>query len=308
MPKIADFEDVPATDGRDSTRAGKLTPPLKWHGGKHYVAKAVLGLMPRHLYYCEPYFGGGQVLFARDPNDRRCWWDGPTSDGRRVDGVIEVINDVHKDLMNFYAVLKDAELFAALRDRLEKTLHSEAEWESARDLLAAAGGDPVARAAALFTLCRQSLSGRMTSYAPVVRNRLRGGREDGVNGWWTAVNGLGAVHERLKSVRLLCRPAVDVIRSEDTAATLFYCDPPYYHATRAAPKVYDHEMSEADHREMLGALLHVKGKVILSGYANDLYDRALAGWRRHTRELPNNASGAKEKRRMMEVLWTNFEG
>jgi hypothetical protein len=62
--------------------------------------------------------------------------------------------------MNFYAVLKDPGLFGRLRHRLELTLFSEAEWNAARELLAGRGGGDVERAAALFTLCRQSLSGR----------------------------------------------------------------------------------------------------------------------------------------------------
>jgi DNA adenine methylase len=284
-----------------------LTPPLKWHGGKHYLTELILGLMPRHLHYVEPFCGGGQVFFARDPKDPRYFWDGPISDGRRADGVSEVLNDLNGDLMNFYAVLKGPALFALLRHRLDLTLFSEGEWQAARDRLAAPGGDPVARAADLFTLCRQSLSGRMTSLAPTVRTRLRGGRNDGVNAWWAAIDGLEAVHRRLQDARALCRPALEVIRQEDTPATLFYLDPPYLHQTRAATRVYGRfEMAEADHRELLDTLPRVRGKVILSGYASDLYDKALAGWHRHTRDLPNNAAGGQTKRRMTEVLWCNF--
>src|SRR5262245_6034313 len=174
-------------------------PPLKWPGGQRYLAQRSLELMPPHLHYVEPYFGGGQVLFARDPADRRLWWPGRTSDGRKAEGVSEVANDLHGDLMNFYAALKDPEQFGRLRPRLDLTLHSEAEWEAAgREF-----GDPVERAAALFTRCRQSLSGRMGCFAPTVRTRLRGGRNDGVNGWWTAVEGLDAVHARLRDVKVL---------------------------------------------------------------------------------------------------------
>src|SRR5215471_8430104 len=87
---------------------------------------------------------------------------------------------------------------------------------------------------------------------------------------------------------------------------LNYCDPPYYHPTRTAPKVYDHEMTEGEHRELLAVLRSSKGKVILSGYANDLYDGVLTDWNRHTFELANHAASGKTKRRMVEVLWCNF--
>jgi DNA adenine methylase len=284
----------------------RLSPPLKWHGGKRYVARDALELMPPHLCYVESFFGGGQVLFARDPADRRLWWPELTSDKRKPDGVSEVINDRHKDLMNFYAVLKDPGSFEQLQHLLDMTLHSEAEWEAARGLLETEEPDPVRRAAALFTFCRQSHSARMTDYAPVVRTRLRGGREDGVNGWWGAVEGLEAVHRRLQDVRVLCRDAVDVIIQEDTPATLFYCDPPYLHETRAAKKAYAHEMTEPEHRRMLDVLRACKGKVILSGYPSDLYDRTLAGWGRKEIDRPNNAAGGSKKRRMTEVLWFNF--
>jgi len=63
---------------------GKLTQPLKWHGGKHYLAKAIIELMPPHVHYVEPYFGGGSVLLEKDPV-----------------GVSEVVNDRNRELMNF---------------------------------------------------------------------------------------------------------------------------------------------------------------------------------------------------------------
>src|SRR5262245_16771895 len=139
------------------SNAARITAPLKWHGGKHYVAPKVIDVMPRHLHYVEPYFGGGQVLFRRDPADRTLWWDGPTSDRRKPDGVSEVVNDLDGDLMTFYAVLKDPDAFGRLRHLLELTLHSEVEWQAARALLDGTAGDAVERAAALFTCCRQSL-------------------------------------------------------------------------------------------------------------------------------------------------------
>ena len=81
--------------------------PLKWHGGKHYLFKKILALMPPHLHYVEPFFGGGQVFFGRDPTDSRLWWPHPDCDGREVQGVSEVVNDIDNNLMNFYTVLQD---------------------------------------------------------------------------------------------------------------------------------------------------------------------------------------------------------
>jgi DNA adenine methylase len=285
----------------------RLVPPLKWAGGKHYVAAAVLEIMPRHLHFCEPYFGGGQVLFRRDPADPRFWWDGPTSDGSKVDGVSEVINDLDGDLMNFYRVLKDPELFGRLREWLDKTLFSEAEWEEANRVLAGPQGDPVVRAGSLFVQVRQSYSAERGSHSPVTRTRLRGGRNNDVNAWWTAVDGLAAVHERLRDVRVLCQPALGVIKQEDTREPLFYVDPPYPHGTRTSTDLYTHEMSLADHRELLATIRQCKGKVILSSYDNGLYNTVLSDWTRRSLDVPNSMASGKKKERRAEVLWYNFK-
>jgi hypothetical protein len=45
---------------------------------------------------------------------------------------------------------------------------------------------------------------------------------------------------------------------------------------------------------------------MVSGYRSDLYDRRLSDWTRHEFDLPNQAAGGPEKRRMTEVVWCNF--
>ena len=44
--------------------SNRLAQPLKWWGGKHYLAKKIIELMPRHLHYVEPYAGGLAVLLG----------------------------------------------------------------------------------------------------------------------------------------------------------------------------------------------------------------------------------------------------
>jgi DNA adenine methylase len=105
---------------------------------------------------------------------------------------------------------------------------------------------------------------------------------------------------------ILNQDAVDVIRTQDGEKTLFYLDPPYVHHSRATVGNYTHEMSEADHRAMLDTICLCRGKVMLSGYPNRLYDRELHDWNRHEIDIDNKAAGGKTKRKMTEVLWMNF--
>src|SRR5262249_55750474 len=55
--------------------------PLKWHGGKSYLAGRIVKMMPQHTQYVEPFAGGLAVLLAKEP-----------------EGVSEVVNDLHRDL------------------------------------------------------------------------------------------------------------------------------------------------------------------------------------------------------------------
>jgi DNA adenine methylase len=78
-------------------------------------------------------------------------------------------------------------------------------------------------------------------------------------------------------------------------------DPPYVFATRAdLSKDYAHELTDADHAELLAFLKTLVGKVVLSGYPHPLYDDALTGWTRVERKAL--ADGARER---TEVIWKN---
>ena len=86
--------------------------PLKWHGGKGYLAKWIISLMPPHVHYVEPFFGGGAVLLEKEP-----------------EGVSEVVNDVNAELSNFCArdsrsarirkVSAACRMHAILRERIQ---------------------------------------------------------------------------------------------------------------------------------------------------------------------------------------------
>ncbi len=275
-----------------------MTPPLKWHGGKHYLASRIVGRMPRHLHYVEPYFGGGAVLLARDPNDQTLWHPSHK-------GVSEAANDVNGRLVNFWQVLRGEESFQKFVRMAQAIPLSRKEWEEAHNHVPTKE-DPVGDALAFFVDCRQSRSGLMKGFTPVTRSRTRRRMNGNVSEWLSAVDGLPDVHARLSRVLIENMPAIDMIRREDAPETLFYCDPPYLHETRQATTAYAFEMTESDHQELLDVICQCKGKVMLSGYPSELYDRKLADWTRYTFDLPNHAANGKEKRRETEVLWCNF--
>ena len=284
-------------------KTAKLTPPLKWHGGKHYLAKRIVDLMCPHLHYVEPYFGGGSVLLSRDPGDERLQWG--TASHKR--GVSEVVNDIDGELTNFWTVLQNEKLFTKFRRQIAATPFSQTEYNRASAYLTVSNSR-LRDALLFFVLCRQSLAGRMDSFAPLSKTRTRRGMNEQTSAWLSAVEGLPAVHERLKRVVILNQHATDVIRKQDGEKTLFYCDPPYLRETRTTGDVYRYEMTKTQHSVLLKRLGHIHGKFLLSGYRSAMYDGEAKrfGWRRVDFDLPNNAAGGGAKRRMTECIWMNY--
>lgn len=141
---------------------------LKWHGGKVYLASRIIALMPPHMHYVEPYFGGGAVLLAKSP-----------------DNVSEVVNDIHGELINLWRVLADPVWFAEFHRIIEATPFSQWHWESAARFDPASCTSAVTRAVAFFVLCRQSLAGRCTSFTGVTKTRLRRRMNNEVSAWLT---------------------------------------------------------------------------------------------------------------------------
>lgn len=274
-----------------------LTQPLKWHGGKHYLAPWIISHFPPHIHYVEPYFGGGSVLLSKP------WHK-----------ISEVANDINKELINFWLVLQRKETLAQLQRLVEATPFCEGTFEDADPALDVCPcddptyGDRVTSAWRFFIRARQSRQGLMKDFATLSRNRTRRGMNEQVSSWLTAIDGLPEIHERLKRVVILNQPALDVVRSQDGPNTLFYLDPPYLHTTRVTTSDYKYEMTEKDHDHLLVVLSWIKGKFVLSGYPSSLYEKKSAkmGWHRVERQIDNKASSASEKELKTECLWMNF--
>ncbi|CAB4191605.1 Dam Site-specific DNA methylase [uncultured Caudovirales phage] len=249
-----------------------------------------------YIHYVEPYFGGGSVLLANDP-----------------EGISEAVSDANASLVNFWRVLQSETTFGQFKRRLEATPFCETEFESSRSLgELLSDREPlfhdVARAISFFVVARQSLAGRMKGFTGITKTRTRRGMNNEVSAWLSAVDGLPQVHERMKRVLILNRDGIRTIESQDGPGTLVVCDPPYLHETRETTGEYKHEMSRDDHAKLLETLAGIKGRFLLCGYPSDLYEEfeRKHNWRHVDFPTPNHASGAKKKRIMTERLWMNY--
>ena len=265
--------------------ANVIRPPVKWHGGKHPLARKIIALFPPHHTYIEPFGGGASVLLNKPPSP------------------VEVYNDLDHELLNLFSVLRDRG--EDLTRRLILTPYSERGFAQA----ARSASGPVEQARRFIVRCRQSLGGRRSRFARSSLHRSRRGMADNVSAWLSAIDEqLPQIVERLRTVELSCRPAIEIIRKYDGPDTLFYGDPPYVHATREpnSRSVYACEMTDEDHRALAKVLHACRGRVVLSGYPSELYLELYGRWRCIVFDVPIHAPKGKRKARRRECLWFNF--
>jgi DNA adenine methylase len=257
----------------------KLRSPLKWHGGKSYLARRIIALIPPTRAFAEHYAGGMSIGLNLEPLP------------------FHLANDLDPELMHFWRQLQSAEARGLLGSILEQP-YSEPTF------LDAVGrtGD----ALAFLVRNRMSRGGLGRTFA--WSERTRGGRPGDLNAWETFKEELPSIVARLAPIRLACGDALDSIRAVDDLHgpdVVHYCDPPYLSSTRSQPRAYAREATAEHHAALLATLRAVRGTVLLSGYRSELYDVELAGWHRVEWDLPNHSGQGAEKQRRVECVWSN---
>lgn len=265
--------------------APALRPPIPYFGSKQSVADRIVGLLPAHLHYVEPYCGSLSVLLAK-PASR-----------------METVNDLDGDLMAFWRVLRDRPEDLARVCAL--TPHSRAEYAAARE---ASSSDELETARRVWVCLTQGRGGTLREAGTGWRYFVSpASSSTGMPGYLDGYLGrLAPAAARLHDVSLESLPALELIAKYGADAdVLLYVDPPYLGSTRGYGNNYRHEMrADADHRALADALHACRAAVVLSGYPSELYDRELyAGWDRFT--LSNQTGNAAGDRSRTEVLWSN---
>ncbi len=257
-----------------------MKTPITYYGGKQMLLKYILPLIPPHKLYCEPFFGGGAVLFTKPPSDT------------------EVVNDINGELVNFYKVVKTQ--FAELQKEIQATPHSRELYKEAMivyfnpQLFSA-----VKRAWAVWVTTNQGFASMIGSWGfgkdDSKEASLKNKRE----------NFQKPIADRLSKVQLENNDALKVLARCDTKDAFAYCDPPYIGSDMGHYKGY----TEAEYKNLLDALSKFKGKFLLSSYPSPILNSFIKKYKWRVQKIVKSVAVTKhtdkQKTEMLVMNYTN---
>src|SRR5665213_3024962 len=210
-----------------------MVGPLSYIGGKNRLATKIISLLPEHTTYVEPFAGGAQVLFHKQPSN------------------VEVLNDLDFDIVNFFRVCQwhYEEFVRYLRFCLvSRKLHEMHLATNPATLT------DIQRAGRFFYLQKNSFGGL------ILKQKFHYGITQPSNYNPARIPEIiERTHQRLMRVQIESLPYDQVMEKYDRPTTLFYLDPPYWER-----KLYKFNFSQSDFQRLEEMMRRIKGKCILS--------------------------------------------
>ena len=248
--------------------------PLAYIGGKVRLAEKIISMLPAHTTYVEPFAGGAQVFFHKEPSE------------------VEILNDLDGEIVNFFRICQSH--YQELLRYIDFMVVSR-DWYTLWAQTPANTLTDVQRAARFLYLQKNSFAGRVTkqNYALHVVNTPNYNPQ-------RLPELIEQTHKRLQNVQIESLPYEKVIEKCDRASTFFYLDPPYFDR-----QLYKFNLKEDDFKDMARRLANVKGKFLLS--LNDLPEvrQIFSGFR--TEQVTLAYSAQKQLgRRYKELLIRNY--
>ncbi len=250
---------------------------LKYPGAKNRIAEWICSYIPEHETYLEPFFGSGAIFFNKTP------------------AKIETINDINHDVYNYFKVLR--EWPEELIKKIELTPFSREEYHAA---YAVEDISEIEKARRFCVKCHMGF-GCSNRYRNGFRSSQQAHSPRTSEAWNNLPETLILASIRLKQAQNENLPAEELIKRYNTKDVFIYCDPPYLPGIRKG-YLYENEMSEEDHIDLLKLLQKHPGKILLSGYENELYNEFLKGWYKVKKDAT-----AEHGLSRIEVLWMNYE-
>ena len=273
--------------------------PLPYVGGKRFMLKKLLKLLPSDVeYYLEVFGGTAGLLLAKRP----CGF--------------EVYNDIDENLVNFYRVLRDRKKFEEFYRLITLTPYARSEYNYAREKLLSGEGTDVERAYWFFVCARLCFGGKIYSSFGYEIATQAGGMSKVVHAYLSAVRDLPQLHTRFRRVQVENLDWEECMDKYNYEWFFAYLDPPYLLNTRKT-EMYTYEMSAEEHGRLVEWLLsRNKMKIMLSGYVSDVYSILEEnGWRRFEYNVPLSVERVGEGRqkeeikrsRRTECVWVNYD-
>lgn len=256
----------------------KLQTVLKYPGAKNRIADWICGYIPKHKVYVEPYMGSLAVFFNKRP------------------ARIETLNDLDGNVVNYFRVLREKP--QELAEQLSLTPFSRDEYYNAFEV--SESDSDVERARKFAVRCWQGF-GCSNLYKNGFRSSQQSNSPHCTKEWRSIPDRLMEASKRLLNAQIENLPAVEIINRYNTADVFMYIDPPYLRDTRK-PNLYKHEMTDSDHEELLKLLVKHPGRILLSGYENEMYNNYLKGWHKEHKRTQAEAGNIR-----VETLWMNYE-
>lgn len=253
--------------------------PIKYYGGKSYMTDIIINQFPSDFeIYVEGFGGGASILFKKEPSP------------------LEVYNDLGENVYSLFKVLSDKGMFQRLKEKLDLTFYSEELREEFKNDLRNKI-DLEERAYKYLYVNRTSFNG-VGGFSTTLLARRNMSKS--CSDFLSMIDKLPEVHNRLSSVIIEHKDIMELIEKYDRPNVFMYLDPPYVHSTRSSGQTYEVEMTDDQHENLCKRLLTFKGKVLISGYDNDIYKILDEKFEKVSFKAPNTTSGATE------CLWRNY--
>lgn len=255
-------------------------PVMPWFGGKRKLAKRLVTIINQvdHICYAEPFVGMGGV-FLRRTHKPKC----------------EIINDLSKDVSNFFRVVQrhPEELIAHLRLKVA----SYDEFYRLKAIPPDSLTD-IERAARFIYIQKLAFGGKAVGndFGMTTTGNARFSTEQ-------VLPAIERLHKRLNKVQIQCLDWKRFIERVDRKHTLFYLDPPYFgHEDDYGKGMFEQSQFEA----MANILDNIKGKFILSINDKPEIRACFADFHQKQVGLTYTAGGNDKLKPVTELIITNF--
>lgn len=258
---------------------------FRYPGSKWSIAEWIISHFPdgyENMVYLEPFLGSGAVFFNKRP------------------GIVETINDLDGDVVNLFYVLRERP--EELKRVLQLTPYSREEYDKSFE----DSEDPLEKARRFMVKTTQAIGAKLGHGKCGWRNHKSMKIGGTACKWGGITETIDVAASRLRGtttnlVQIEHMDAFRLIERYNTPEALIYIDPPYVRSSRKSGALYRHEMTDEDQKRLLELIVKSRAKIIISGYDNELYKKALDSWK-----TDSTMSQTTSSKMACEKIWMNY--